>query len=493
METATKSTAAAGKSTVYQRAKLWQIILVSSNALSLMATYSLAGMASYSASVGYGIATIIVGYLLTGMRLFDAITDPLVALLYDRVNTRFGKVRPLMLGGWLVQTIGLLMMYIFCSGKGFGVIMFLVCYAIYILGYTVINMVVQTLPNLLTNDPKQRPMVGVWYTAFNYLVPTILSVVLAVVILPRAGGTYNQTYLTMACIVCVALSFVGVVLTCIGISEYDKPETFMGIGKHANEKLSVKDMTDVLMHNKPLRCLIVSAASDKLAQQTASQSIVTILISGILIGNMQMATILRVGAMLPSIVFAVLGARYAGKHGNKEALVTWTRVSAIVGVALIVFFAVIEPSSIAHAGPTMLIYILLSLAYNGCMMCVTTATTAFKADVADVELDRSGRYVPAVISGVYSLVDKIISSVSGLIATSAVALIGYTTTLPQPGDEATTEIFWVAMFLMYGLSIIGWICTLIAMRFCDMSKQGMEEIQLRIADKKAAALAAEAE
>ena len=493
METATKSTALPGSSAVYRRAKLWQIILVSSNALSLMATYTLAGMASYSASIGYGIATIIVGYLLTAMRLFDAVTDPLVALLYDRVNTRFGKVRPLMLGGWLVQTLGLLMMYIFCSGKGFGVVMFLICYAIYILGYTIINMVVQTLPNLMTNDPKQRPTIGVWYTVFNYLVPTILSVVLAVVILPRAGGTYNQTYLTMACIVCVALSFVGVLLTCIGISEYDKPETFMGIGKRANEKLSLKDMADVLMHNKPLRCLIVSAASDKLAQQTASQSIVTILISGILIGNMQIATVLRVGAMLPSILFAVVGARYAGKHGNKEALVTWTRVSVVVGIALIAFFVIIDPSSIAHAGPEMLIYILLSLAYNGCMMCVTTATTSFKADVTDVELDRSGRYVPAVVAGVYSLIDKIISSVSGLIATSAVALIGYTTTLPQPGDEATTEIFWVAMFLMYGLSIVGWICTLIAMHFCDMSKQGMEEIQLRIADKKAAALAEEAE
>lgn len=488
MENATKTSSVAEKSTIYQRAKLWQIILVSSNALSLMATYTLAGMASYSASIGYGIATIIVGYLLTGMRLFDAVTDPLVALLYDRVNTRFGKVRPLMFGGWVVQTIGLLMMFIFCSGKGHGIIMFLLCYIIYIIGYTVINMVVQTLPNLLTNDPEQRPMVGVWYTVFNYLVPTVLSVALVVFVLPRAGGTYNQQYLTMSCIICVALSFIGMLLTCIGISEYDKPETFQGIGKRANEKLSFKDMADVLIHNKSLRCLIVSAASDKLAQQTASQSIVSILISGILIGNMQISTVLRVGTMLPSILFAVFGARYAGKHGNKEALVTWTRVSAIIGVVLIAFFVIIDPSSIAHAGPTMVIYILLSLAYNGSMMCVTTATTAFKADVADVELDRSGRYVPAVISGVYSLVDKIISSVSGLIATGAVALIGYTTTLPQPGDEATTEILWVAMFLMYGLSIIGWICTLITMHFCDMSKQGMEDIQQRIADKKAAAL-----
>ena len=65
-----------------------------------------------------------------------------------------------------------------------------------------------------------------------------------------------------------------------------------------------------------------------------------------------------------------------------------------------------------------------------------------------------------------------------------VALVGYTTTMPQPGDEATTGVFWVTMFLKYGLAILGWICTLIAMRFCRLSKQEMVQVQKRIEKKK---------
>ena len=48
----------------YRRAKLWQIILVAFNAVNGMAMYFLIGLASYSASIGYGIATLVVGGLL---------------------------------------------------------------------------------------------------------------------------------------------------------------------------------------------------------------------------------------------------------------------------------------------------------------------------------------------------------------------------------------------------------------------------------------------
>ena len=80
----------------YRRAKLWQIILIAFNAFNGMAMYFLIGLAIYSASIGYGIATLVVGGLLTFTRIFDAITDPLLAFVYDRFNTPFGKVRPLM-------------------------------------------------------------------------------------------------------------------------------------------------------------------------------------------------------------------------------------------------------------------------------------------------------------------------------------------------------------------------------------------------------------
>ena len=475
----------------YRRAKLWQIILIAFNAFNGMAMYFLIGLASYSASIGYGIATLVVGGLLTFTRIFDAITDPLLAFLYDRVNTPFGKVRPLMLLGWLIQSAGVYFMFTAFSSKGHGIPVFLACYMLYVIGYTIVNMTAQTLPALLTNDPKQRPTVGVWQTALNYITPMVLNIVVYTRLLPAFGGGFNQEFLNVVTLVCIALSFVGVVLVCIGVAAYDKPENFKGIGKR--EHLKLKDMWDVLSHNKPLQSYIISASSDKIAQQAASASIVGTMLNGILIGNMGLATTLSMIGMFPSIIFAILGARYAGKHGNKESIVAWTRYSIYANLAMIAFFVItnftVGTTAISGSLIFKLLFIVLTFAVNGFAMGVTTANTGFMADLIDYELDRSGKYIPAVVTGTYSLVDKIVSSFSAAISTSCVALIGYTATMPQPDDPSTPGVFWMTMFLRYGLAVIGFICTLLAMRGCKLGKVEMAEVQKRIAEKKEAAQA----
>lgn len=88
-----KPTASEVDGVQYRRAKLWQIICYACNGLVGMSVYSLIGMASYSASIGYGITTAAVGIILTCSRILDGITDPLLAFVYDRVNTKFGKLR----------------------------------------------------------------------------------------------------------------------------------------------------------------------------------------------------------------------------------------------------------------------------------------------------------------------------------------------------------------------------------------------------------------
>ena len=275
---------------------------------------------------------------------------------------------------------------------------------------------------------------------------------------------------------------VGTVLVCIGISAYDKPEYYMGIKKQ--EPLKVKDMLEVLKGNKPLQAYIAAQASDKIAQQTASQAVITTMLFGIIIGDMSLATMLSVISMLPSIVFAGFGAKYAGKYGSKNAIVTWTKICMVVAAILLVFFIVIDPNTISSFGFTMIAYVVLTLILNGAKMCVTTADVSFMADIVDYELDRSGRYVPAVITGTYSLIDKLISSLSALIATGAVAIIGYTKTMPQPNEPLTTPIFVVTMAVYFGLPLLGWIVTLIAMKNCNLTKEEMVEVQKRIETKK---------
>ena len=394
-----------------------------------------------------------------------------------------------MLLGWAIQSAGVLLMFNFCSSKGHGIPVFLACYMLYVIGYTIVNMTAQTLPALLTNDPKQRPTVGVWQTALNYITPMALNIVVYTKLMPAFGGSFNQAFLNTVTWVCVGISFVGVVLVCIGISAYDKPENFKGIGKR--ERLKFKDMWDVLKNNKPLQSYIISASSDKIAQQASSASIVSTMLNGILIGNMGLATTLSMIGMFPSIIFAILGARYAGKHGNKESIVAWTRYSIYANIAMIAFFIVtrftVGTTAISNSLIFKILFIVLTFAVNGFAMGVTTANTGFMADLIDYELDRSGKYIPAVVSGTYSLVDKIVSSFSAAIATGCVAMIGYTTTMPQPTDEATSGVFWMTMFLRYGLAVLGFICTLLAMRKCKLGRAEMVEVQKRIADKKAEA------
>ena len=477
----------------YRRAKLWQIIMVAASGFVGMGFYCLIGMASYSASIGFGIATVAVGGILTFTRIFDAVTDPMLAFIYDKVNTRFGKVRILLVCGWTVMVLATLMMFNWAAGKGHGIVTFVLLYVIYIIGYTLYNMTGQTLYALMTNDPKQRPMVGVWSTIFNYVVPIALNMVFYVVLMPKYGG-FNLEFLASVCWVTIAVSAVGLILTCIGISEYDRPENFVGTSAK-REKLKLQDMVEVLKNNRPLQCYIASGASDKIAQQVASQTIITTMMGGIIIGDMSISTSLTTVSIIPSILFAFIGAKYAGKHGNKKTIVTWSYMCIYVTVETILFFVVLHiggnTRNISTAMPLMAVYVILTLALNATKMCVTTGNTAFMADVIDYELDRGGKYIPAVVSGVYSLIDKIVSSVSALIATSAVALIGYRETMPQPTDELTGGVFWMTLVLMFGLPLIGWGITLVSMRFCSLSKEEMVEVQKRIADKKAAAQKAE--
>ena len=183
---------------------------------------------------------------------------------------------------------------------------------------------------------------------------------------------------------------------------------------------------------------------------------------GILIGDMGISTILMVVSMIPSILFAIVGAKYAGKFGSKNTIVTWSFVSMAISIVTVIFFVLIDPRNISHMGPEMILYVLLTLALSGSNMCITTANTAFTADIIDYELDRGGKYIPAVVTGTYSLIDKIVSSFGALIATGAVALIGYTASLHQPTDPGTPGIFWMTMAIKYGLPILGWACTLLA-------------------------------
>ena len=467
----------------YRRSPMWRIALSQMNGGASNCFYILMGYISYLAGPGYGIATVTIGLILTFTRIFDAITDPLVALILDKMNTKHGKIRYMIGLGWLIEALSVKLLFDWASAKGHGIVLFILIYLVYVVGYTMQNVTGQIIGPVLTNDPKQRPKVGVWATVFQYVVPTILTLLVNLVLLPRFNNTFSLDMLAVTTNIVLLISFIMVILVMIGISAADKPENFKGITA-AKQRVTLRDMKEVLTGNRPLQMYIVAAASDKIAQTVASQAIISTMLFGIIIGNMQISTILQGVAILIGIVFAMIGSKYAGNHGSKETVSFWAKICIAIAAVTIIFFFVVDTRSIAKLGVTMVIFMLLQISLNGSKMCISTANGAMMADIVDWQLDKSGKYIPGIISATYSFLDKLISSFGAAIATSCVALIGYTTTMPQPNDKLTTAILMMTMFLNYGLPLIGWILSVVAMKFSPLSKEKMVEVQKSIAEKK---------
>lgn len=124
----------------------------------------------------FGISPAVVGTLFIVVRIFDAVTDPLMGAINDRTNTRFGKFRPYIL--WLAIPFGVISVLAFTTpdlsedGK---VIYAFVTYGLLMLAYTAINIPYSALGGVLTADPKERVSVQSYRFVFGMLGGLLVS------------------------------------------------------------------------------------------------------------------------------------------------------------------------------------------------------------------------------------------------------------------------------------------------------------------------------
>ncbi len=64
----------------------------------------------------YGISAGVAGTIMMGTRLLDAFTDPIIGMMVDRTNTRFGRFRPWIIFGSLILNVTFFFLFLFlCS------------------------------------------------------------------------------------------------------------------------------------------------------------------------------------------------------------------------------------------------------------------------------------------------------------------------------------------------------------------------------------------
>ena len=232
---------------------------------------------------------------------------------------------------------------------------------------------------------------------------------------------------------------------------------------------------------------MITGITDKIATNTNKQQIITTLLNGILIGSYQTANTINNTTTIIGFIFAFIGGIYLAKWGVKKATKIMSTLCICINLAAATMCLILGPSGMAKIGAgglIMYLYMAMMMGQAATTMCLNIAEGMMRADVIDYELYRSGNFMPGMVGAIYSFTEKIVASFGATIAAIAVAAIGYTTVMPQLGDDATWAVLWVVEIIVFGLPILGWLANIIAMKFYELDKERMVEIQTVIAEKK---------
>ena len=197
-----------------------------------------------------------------------------------------------------------------------------------------------------------------------------------------------------------------------------------------------------------------------------------------------------------SVPFFLLTVRTSQKHGQKASLMKYVKVALIcyVGVlALLLLWKQGNPawnlSLYNENGITINLYTILFILFFGIGYGAYYSTADMPipmvADCADYETYRSGKFIPGIMGTLFSLVDKLVSSLSATVVSLALLFIGVHD-LPTKGTAYVDGMNWVVIALFCLVPMCAWALTLLAMKGYELDGQRVKTIQAVNAARKEA-------
>ncbi len=483
------------------RVPLWRIAGFALNNTSTNLYMFLMNYVAYYLAGWVGVSTVIAGSFSMMMRIWDGVTDPLVGMLVDKMDGKFGKNRPFMVVGNIILCVTSFILFhvTHILPENVRFVFFIAVSALYYLGYTAQCVVTKSAQSCLTNDPKQRPLFSIFDGIYNTVLFAGLAVVAANLGEKYGGFTTDPALYHDLWLMFAAASFVFMCVAVFCIAPKDRKE-FFGTGQA--QKVGLKDYWDTLKNNRAIQMLVVSAGTDKLAMQMKGNSVMNMVLFGLLIGDYALSGTVTGMISVPTMILMMFGiGGLATRLGQKAAMVIGSWGGIITNALLMVLWLFGDYKSFSNGaggvnwGFFAIAYLVLQIAFGGFSGLSGNIVIPMTADCADYEVYRTGKYVPGLMGTLFSFVDKIISSFAPMLISVCYAAIGYADSLPDlkhaemlaanPGMLNST--FMVTLMLLHGSVIIGNICNVIAMKFYPLSKEKMEEIQGEIAAIKARA------
>lgn len=415
------------------------------------------------------VAPAFVGSLFMVARIWDAFNDPFMGMVVDNTRTKWGKFRPWILIGTILNAIVLVLLFMNngLEGKSY-LIWCSVFYILWGMTYTIMDIPYWSLVPALTDDEDERSQISAIpriFASFAWLIINSFGLVLVA----KFGSGNDVKGFSILAIVIAIIFILASVVTCLTCKE-----RVIAVN---TEKTTVKGMIKVLFKNDQVKVILGIALFFNIAYQlsnsfalyyfkyvaertfdSAGNGVFYPVYAGVA-GFAQMASM----AILP----------FLSKKIGKKTSFFLASFLPVIGFALLCIFGYIMPKSVIAVG-------VCSAIVNCGIGFMLVYITVILSEVVDYGEYKLGTRNESILFSMQTFVVKFAGAFSGFLSGIGLTIIGYQANVQQTaGAENGMRII---MFLIP--AILSALCFIIYSKGYKLTPEYYKKIRKVIDEKR---------
>lgn len=419
----------------------------------------------------FGMPAAVVGTMFLITRVWDSAFDPIIGIIADRTQSRWGKFRPYLL--YLAIPFAVIGVLTFTTpdfSDGGKVIYAYFTYSLMMMVYSAINVPYASLLGVMSPEPKDRNMLSTYRMTFAYI-GSFIALLLFMPMVNRFSMGHDEQHGWMMSVIVIAVLCVLLFYGCFAwTTERVKP-----IKKQQN---SLKSDLQDLLHNRPwwillgagVAALVFNSIRDGatvyyfkyyvVEEEYASISLfgISFVLSGLYLAVGQAA----------NIVGVVLAAPLSNRIGKKK---TYMWAMSIATVLSVIFYWFDKEQ--------LMLMFIFQVLISICAGSIFPLLWSMYADCADYSELKTGNRATGLIFSSSSMSQKFGWAIGSAVTGWLLAFYGFEANAVQ-GEEA---IHGIRMFLSW-LPAMGTVLSVIFISLYPLSEKEMRKITNQLNDKR---------
>lgn len=423
------------------------------------------------------------------MRILDAVTDPLFASIFDKY-TKPGKFRLFMIVGAVMSFLPALLIFFYPVNPDIPLIVsYLIlggCYAVIVVGNTILMTATRAGQAIITQDPRQRPLYALGQTVSDALVSAFVSIVVT----SNLIGSMQEPFVWRISI--VVMSVVSIVFVLGAAKAIENRDTPTYYSMQSTEKeTKITEFFSLIRRSKPLRSLLWATCSDSIAKSVRATLSIYLFANIIMNRSLTSAFDIANGVILGAPVL-VIGMYFASKKGSAVVYHKVSIIQTLVSTAgfFIALFLLPPNPDYKYNGITFsVIMVILAFGlYMSTLGISTNLENAMVGDLTEYEYLQSGKFIPGTIGAALTFVNKLASSGVGLITMGIMAFCGF-----KGSGEATVvpenvfinyRFYYSVLVSVFLLPALGHFITYLSMKNYPLTDEVMQEVSMKVAEER---------